>query len=666
MAMLATRFDPVRSPPPGMLRCGRAPVRPQLALAATLFAVCGALAATTAADADPPSAAAGQVAEPGAAAAKDAAASDDARAAPGGVIGKDGKPIRSAYLREATSFDAQAMYRRLGPDYAAFHKKDAKPEKFPEVWLRPDIAAHKNPTGVETPYQIGNWIPEAGGFSSSVSQLFYVPEGKGDHGVDRVYIGCNANGCYWQRPYLWPPGGSHPEPAVTQAGYNAQAGGFLGGPLAQARAYGIWTNCSLMVFQSGALAIAGSNTSQDRWQQFQFQFPPHKVPTAICLTSQNEFALVTIWDLKELKGQVAVLALESGYAAGDGLMALYSWHESYPGMCNVGGFRSAKLLGYRDLPGICAPTAIAAWSNARWWGCHISTKEGLATQAARDKWRAGLEGKGPLEYQGGCTAGYAVVASRCENRIAFIDLRPLFLEMARMYFTSEENFAKTRDQGPGAKQWPYAFEAAPEGRPKVSPAMVSRQPTAVACSPFGNAGSWFGHQNGRGCRAYVAGMAGTLSIYATDSLADDQPASQNVPIALLGTVPVGRNPCAIAYDRTQFSAHRNAVWIVSRGDRKLQHVVFTGETPEVDLTISDSRLLDPVEADVSDNHTNGGKILMVCDYAGRCLTGYRYEKVTLTTKDEVGMGPTGREPFECTGSLPVNGYPFSVSASNVN
>jgi hypothetical protein len=661
MAMITASIDSCPPAQPGAPGCGRTPPRAGPVLAAVL-AWCGAT--LIAADSDPP--AASPVTDPAAVVATDASTTDDARQALVAVIGKDGKPMRSAYLREATSFDAQSMYRRLGPDYAFFHKKDAKPEKFPEVWLRPDIAAHKNPTGYESPYQIGKWITEAGGFSSSVSQLFYVPEGKGDHGVDRVYVGGNANGCYWQKPYLWPPGGSHPEPAVTQAGYNAMAGGFLGGPVAQARAYGVWTNDSLMVFQSGVLAIAGSNTSQDRYQQFQFQFPPHKVPTAICLTSQNEFALVTIWDIKELKGQVAVLALESGYAAGDGLMALYSWHESYPGLCNVGGFRFAKLLGYLDLPGIYAPTAISAWSNARWWGEHISTKEGLATQAARDKWRAGLEGKGPLEYQGGCTTGYAVVASRSENRIAFIDLRPLFMLMAKMYFTSEENFTKTKDQGQGAKQWPYTFEAAPECRPKVSPAMVSKQPTAVACSPFGSSGSWFGHQNGRGCRAYVAGMAGTLSVYATDSLADDQTASQNVPIALLGSVPVGRNPCSIAYDRTQFSAHKNALWIVSRGDRKLQHLIFGAEAPEIDLTISDSRLLDPVEADVTDNHSSGGKILMVCDYAGRCLTGYRYEKVTLTTKEEVFMGPAGKDPFECTGSLMVNGYPFSVCASNVN
>ena len=62
-------------------------------------------------------------------------------------------------------------------------------------------------------------------------------------------------------------------------------------------------------------------------------------------------------------------------------------------------------------------------------------------------------------------------------------------------------------------------------------------------------------------------------------------------------------------------------------------------------------------AEVSDNHTNGGKILMVCDYAGRCLTGYRYDVVKLTTKVDVAMGADGKDPFECTGSLELPGYP---------
>ena len=73
---------------------------------------------------------------------------------------------------------------------------------------------------------------------------------------------------------------------------------------------GCGTNCSLMLFANGMLAAGGSNTSQDR--HLEVPVPgPQQVPTAITLTAQNEFALVTIWDIKELKGQVAVLAMES-------------------------------------------------------------------------------------------------------------------------------------------------------------------------------------------------------------------------------------------------------------------------------------------------------------------------------------------------------------------
>jgi hypothetical protein len=66
---------------------------------------------------------------------------------------------------------------------------------------------------------------------------------------------------------------------------------------------------------------------------------------------------------------------------------------------------------------------------------HISTKEGLTTQAARDKWRNGIEGKGLLEYQGGAN-GYAVVASALENKIVFIELRPPFQQRPRCNFTT--------------------------------------------------------------------------------------------------------------------------------------------------------------------------------------------------------------------------------------
>ena len=39
------------------------------------------------------------------------------------------------------------------------------------------------------------------------------------------------------------------------------------------------------------------------------KLPANKVPTAIAMTTQSEFALVTVWDTDARKGQVAVIAL---------------------------------------------------------------------------------------------------------------------------------------------------------------------------------------------------------------------------------------------------------------------------------------------------------------------------------------------------------------------
>ena len=112
---------------------------------------------------------------------------------------------------------------------------------------------------------------------------------------------------------------------------------------------------------------------------------------------------------------------------------------------------------------------------------------------------------------------------------------------------------------------------------------------------------------------------------------------------------------------------RNVIIVVSRGDRRIDWVSFTPSGPQIIRTLRDKNLLDPVSADVTDNHTNQGRILEVTDFKGRRVTGYRYEPVLLTKPEElVGMGADGKADIECTGSMVFPGYPFSVSNSNVN
>ncbi|MBA3697317.1 MAG: hypothetical protein H0W78_00420 [Planctomycetes bacterium] len=574
----------------------------------------------------------------------------------GKAVGPGGKINKTAYVREANAYDALSLTRRLGPDYAFFHKKDKIPEEFPEVWLRPDKGIYQN-----LPYQIGDPVKEAGGYSSSVMQVFYLPDVRSDPGVDRVRANSNAHHVYFQKPHYYLDGGAHPDPAMLQTHYRQAAGGQLDRPVGQARGIGLWTNCSLMVFQGGVIAATGTNTSVDRYPLF--QFPKKKVPTAIALTGNNEFALVTIWDTEKFQGQVAVLAMDSSYPKGQGLH-YFTWNEAVPGLVNIGLYGSMKLLGYIDLPGMAAPTAIAAWSNTRWWGYHLSPQRGLASQKERDLWRQGLEGKGGLEYHG-ASAGYAVVASRAESKVAFIDLRPLFQYYAQMYFTSEENYQKTRDLGVEPGKWPYTFDVASECRPRVAAMVTVKNPTAVACSLFGATPKRFGHLDGKGAQAYVARMDGRLMVYDVGGIAAPE---GNGEIKPLGSLPVGRNPCCITNDKAAVEKNpRNVIIVVSRGDRRIDWVSFAAPAPQIIRTLRDKNLLDPVAADVTDNHTNQGRILEVADFMGRRITGYRYEAVLLTKPEElVGMGPDGKADIECVGSMAFPGFPFSVSCSNVN
>jgi hypothetical protein len=574
----------------------------------------------------------------------------------GKAVVTGGKINRAAYVSEACTYDATSLNRRLGPDYAFFHRKDKPVETLPEVWVRPDKGIFQ-----KLPYQIGDPVQDPGGYSSTVMQVLYLPDERGDPGVDRVRADSNAHHVYFQKPHYYQEGGAHPEPAMMQPHYRQAAGGMLDRPVGQARGIGVWTNCSLMVFQCGVIAAGGSNTSVDRYPLF--QFPKKKVPTAIALTGNNEFALVTVWDTEKCQGQVAILAMDSSYPKGQGLH-YFSWNEPVPGLVNVGLYGSMKLLGYVDLPGLAAPTAISAWSNTRWWGYHLSPQRGLASQKERDLWHQGLEGKGGLEYHG-ASAGYAVVASRAESKVAFIDLRPLFQYYARMYFTSEENYRKTRVLGAEPEKWPYAFEVAPECRPRVAAMVTVKHPTAVACSLFGASPARFGHLEGKGAQAYVARMDGTLMVYDVGGIAAPEGAGEIKP---LGTVKVGRNPCCITNDKSTVEKNpRNVVIVVSRGDRRIDWVSFAPPAPQITRTLRDRNLMDPVWADVTDNHTNQGRILEVADFKGRRITGYRYEAVLLTKPEElVGMGPDGKADIECTGSLAFPGFPFGISCSNVN
>ena len=550
---------------------------------------------------------------------------------------------RDAVVRQLRDFSVEGVSRRLGPDYASYHP-DGKTEKFPEIWMAP---TKKDPGG--RPYQIGGpWTKEAGDFSSTQGQVLYVPD-PGAFPVDRVTVLEWSNGCFTEAPM--PPwhGGFRPEPAAKKW-KEAVPGGAVGVPVGMARGMGGWANNGLAVFSGGLVASGGTVTA--RGLEPTLLLPKHKIPTAISVTNKNEFALITVYDTEKKVGQVAVLSLQvNGKATG----FVHEWQDDQAwSLPSVGVFTNIKLLGYVDLPGIDFPTGVCAVGNRE--GGRLNGRDGnagllreydLARQADRDVFL-----KGPNAGYGS-TAGFAVVVGRYENRAAFLDLQPLFERVREMYFTTEENYRKTRDGGPDPRQWPYAFDADPTWRPTVVKVIDVPRPTAVVATLSG----------GEKARAFIASEDGTVGVYRVGGLATEAPAAAR-DIERVAEVKVGRNPTCLAYQKYS----RDTFLAVSRGDREIAWVRYTEKAPQVIRRLRDARLLDPVFVEVSDTHGIETSLLTAVDFTGRKIVNYRYSPVRFATQGGAtfGMGPEGKDEFECGGVLEVPGAPVCVSAANVN
>ncbi|HZZ72125.1 MAG TPA: hypothetical protein VFE24_07710 [Pirellulales bacterium] len=553
------------------------------------------------------------------------------------------KTDRPAILKQLQDISYAGFNRRLGPDYAAYHK-DKKEEQFPEVFLAPV----KQDKGGRH-YEIGGpWTKKAGDFSSTQGQVLYVPE-NGNIPIDRVTILEWTNGTFSEAPE--PPwhGGFRPEPTAKKWPSEA-ASGKPGMPIAAARGMGGWANCGLILFSSGFVATAGTVTAHGTDPVF--QFPPHKLLTGVSITNRNEFAIVTLTDTETHHGQIAVLALES---SGKKNGFAHEWADEHPwSLPNVAVFTDIKLLGYVDLPGIEFPTGVCAVGNhltnrmnGRDGNAGLLREYDLSKQADRDVFMKGANSRF------GSTAGYAVVIGKYENKAAFIDLQPLLQKVREMTFGDEASFQKTRDSGPGPKQWPYTFDADPSWKPVVVKVLDVPQPTAVLATLTG----------GEKARTFIASLDGKIGGYAVGGLATESPANPQ-EIVRLGEVTVGRNPTCLAYQK--FSS--DTFIACSRGDREIAWVHYTDKTAEVSKRLRDARLLDPVYLEVADTHGVETSLFTVADFQGKKILNYRWSQVKFATQGgaKFGMGPDGKDEFECGGIMEFPGWPFAISATNVN
>ncbi len=557
---------------------------------------------------------------------------------------------------------------RYGPSYAQCHDPG---ESFPTAWEPDDKINPPNgnyPGGV---YQVGGpWSADVGDFSSSQGQGIYVPATPGGGGVATLSVLEMGNQTFADRPQLsWTfYGAGNPDPNETNADWLTLNGGPVDQPVAQSRTYarGESSANTLVAFQSGLIGSFGPNTAR---ASVSLRLPAGKVPTAIAVTGNNEFALVTVWDTTASKGQIAVIALGDQHpnlAAGDtGDFFGFDWSELYPGLMNYGFYTFMKLLGFVDLPGMQAPTEISAsldyrsneWLSLPGGGNAEPSQLTLSNETNRQTF---VTGANSAKYP---KAGFAVVISRSEKKAAFVDLQPLFAAFAATYFGDQATFAAAMaNTGQAASQWPPTFDQAPASAPVLTTAVsLPQTPTAVRTSIPRNGGP--------AALAYVATMDGTITSFAVGGLADTTASDPAAVHVVDSSLHVGFNPTSLVPSKDHTSVDAATTLIaVSRADRRIDWIGLGADNlGTVTRTLRDARIVDPIAAEDVNNHGTESYVLTVADYAGNAIRNYRYGPVIFATNGgaKFGMGPTGTDAFEYEGAFLPGGAPFGFSTTNV-
>jgi len=455
-----------------------------------------------------------------------------------------------------------------------------------------------------------------------------------------------------------------PLPAVATARGGAQASvtGFL-------------------AFQNGIVMAAG--TGNDPYTGFGTPVPyptarlaAGKVPTALAVTPGNEFVFVTVWDRNTKTSELAVVAVGAGTFPAT---VPEGWGvQSWPA---IGGL---KVLGYVPLP-MFAPTAVAVGSsklarNLRGTSV-VEDGERLSSPAARDAYRA-IPWNTPRTDEDAhkiiAEAGYVMVASRAENKVAFLDLRPLFRFTRDQYLTTQARYDATRRdaQGPADGQWPYTFAFEGASRPTLLGIVDVPRPTAVMSRlllPGTNArasvveNDWsYAHRT-----ALIASIDGTVGLYDVASLVD--PSKTPAVPALVKKVTVGPNPVQLAQPIAG-DGIRDDVFVVSRGRGSIH--VLDAKLGDVGV-LDDDRLVDPVFLSIGGNGAGYGgagkdyavwaRVLTVLDRDGRQVVDYGMY-VDGGTREEQWPFPSagGKRTLFLHGfSNPLPGKPFMFTIDEV-
>lgn len=535
----------------------------------------------------------------------------------------------SAYFNAVAQIDAKYVDKRLGPS-GKFLGTDTRQD--PLIFARSGETPYLWKKRVNTPV---DWTGYGG-------QVGYIPQEKSDPGLGRIRFAWsnheNHGGPqFWHEYFLAPTykewWAKEIDPGLTRPEWTQMSEGTLPRPLVLARSTVSWSNCAVMAFSNGLLGASGYGNNDDKYPCT--RLPNGCIPSAIAITPNNEFALVTTWHARKQIGELHVVALES--------RGMPHHNPPYAGLPNVACYSRLKVLGSIELPFSC-PSGIATTSDvAQWKWSSPLAKEQLSDAAVRTAW---VTGKDPMHRYP--KSGFAVVISRAESKACLVDLSPLYAAFAKSYFT-EWDKAVVADEGPGAQQWPPTFEHLSDATPRVGKAFRIPQPTVVACG--------YAEPASMANKVFIGCMNGQLHIMEPVS-------GQLKPIASLA---VGRNPLSISLGRNLNSHRKDTLLVLSRGDRQICVVNRAGNTDaHIEKILRDKRLIDPVSLQAWESRGASG--FTVADYAGHQLVNYLYEQIRPwgDTSMYPDFGGSDKDPFECSGILPMKGYPYLLSAAEVN
>ena len=573
----------------------------------------------------------------------------------------------SARVLAAPRWDRAAVSARLGPTFAQLNPdaKGGRPTLYKPESKMPPASYYVR----IKPYELGSAPGPDSNYWSESGQVAYVPDDPANNpGLDRIQVFAYYNKVFAISPRLdWASGQPSPDPQ-TQAPYYVKINGTAPmQPVAMVRNYAMEQNEALVLYRDGLFAVAGTQTSRSGSERPYpgFKFPANKIPRAIAVTTGNEFALVAVTDTDRHVGQLAIVALEGKY------IPFHTW--PYMAMPNEGSWSDFKLLGYVDLP-MATPDAVAAASNGLWRGASATNDKELSQiDLADDNYRK-------LVYDGAWQAvvaknGYAIVSSTDENKVAVLDLTPLFNYVRENWLGSEAHYQATlAARGDGPAQFPQTFDVNPAIRPKVIWTAAVSEPTAVL------AGQTIDRWSHDRFKAYVASRDGTVHIYDTSPLMWRYPWETKGKLQEIGTVKVGRNPTCLAFARFSKSGLpllpvddkgkqrapdplNNLFYAASRGDDEIDAVVTWGGEGAVYWRIRDSRMDDPVAVSVAQR----ANIVTVADFAGKKILSFRVGAIKDARNGVTyGCGADGNAPYEFAGELSLPGSPFAVNSTNVN